>query len=173
MKKHTLITTALFSAIISGSVSAADGTLNFTGIITDKACKVDTSSANQTVNMGSIAATSFASAGSTASAARFTINLTDCPAAATSASVHFDGPMASGNSNLLALSSGQTATNVGVGIYEQNSNTLIPLGNASAPITLSSTSTNALNFIAKYVSTASAVGAGSANAAATFTVAYN
>ncbi|MDF7788623.1 fimbrial protein [Pantoea stewartii] len=173
MKNITLITSALFAAAISGSASAADGTINFTGKIADTACTVDPASANQTVNMGEVAASSFKSAGATASAARFTINLTNCPAAATSASVRFDGPLASGNGNLLALSSGQTATNVGVGIYEQDSNTLIPVGSASAPVKLSSASINALNFIAKYVSTAEKVSAGSANAAATFTVAYN
>ncbi|MEB7538539.1 fimbrial protein [Pantoea anthophila] len=173
MKKLRLIATTLAAVSICGTASAADGTVNFTGTIRDTACTVDTASANQTVNLGTVAATSFGSAGATASSTRFTINLTGCPAAVTSASIRFDGPLASGNSNLLALSSGQTATNVGVGIYQQDSSTLIPVGRASAPVTLSSTGTNALNFIAKYVSTAAAVGAGSANAVATFTVAYN
>ncbi|RWR01119.1 fimbrial protein [[Pantoea] beijingensis] len=174
MKKFTLIATATLAAVsICGTASAADGTINFTGSIRDTACTVDTASANQTVNLGNIATTSFGSAGSSASSARFTINLTDCPAAITSASIRFDGPLASGNSNLLALSSGQTATNVGVGIYEQNSTTLIPVGSPSDAVTLSATGINAINFLAKYVSTAAVVGAGSANAVATFTVAYN
>lgn len=173
MKKIALITATLAAASISNLSTAADGTVNFTGTIRDTACTVDTASANQTVNLGTVAATSFGSSGATASSSRFTINLTGCPAAVTSANIRFDGPLASGNSNLLALSSGQTATNVGVGIYQQDSTTLIPVGTASAPVTLSSTGTNALNFIAKYVSTASTVGAGSANAVATFTVAYN
>lgn len=171
MKKLTLI--AAVAVSICGTASAADGTVNFTGTIRDTACTVDTASATQTVNLGTVAATSFGSAGSTASSTRFTINLTGCPTAVTSASVRFDGPLATGNSSLLALSSGQTATNVGVGIYQQDSSTLIPIGSASAAVTLSSTATNALNFIAKYVSTAATVGAGSANAVATFTVAYN
>ncbi|KTS72224.1 fimbrial protein [Pantoea stewartii] len=173
MKSITLITSALLAAAICGSASAADGTINFTGSITDTACKVDTAAANQTVSMGDVSASSFGSVGATASATRFTINLTGCPASATSARIRFDGPLASGNSNLLALSSGQTATNVAVGIYEQDSNTQIPIGTASAPVTLSSTATNALNFIAKYVSTGASVGAGTANASATFSVAYN
>lgn len=173
MKNIPLITIAIFSAAVCVNASAADGTINFTGSITDTACTVDAASATQTVNMGDIATNSFGSAGATASSTRFTINLSGCPAAATSASVRFDGPLNSSNSKLLALSSGQTATNIGVGFYEQDSNTLIPVGSASAPVKLSAASTNALNFIAKYVSTAATVGAGSANAAATFTVAYN
>ncbi|ADO08192.1 fimbrial protein [Pantoea agglomerans] len=173
MKKISLIAVALAAAGISSMASAADGTVNFTGTIRDTACTVDTASANQTVNLGTVAATSFGSSGATASSSRFTINLTGCPAAVTSANIRFDGPLSSGNSDLLALSSDQTATNVGVGIYQQDSTTLIPVGRASAPVTLSTTGTNALNFIAKYVSTAATVGAGSANAVATFTVAYN
>ncbi|WP_347449278.1 fimbrial protein [Pantoea stewartii] len=173
MKKLRFMATALAAISLCGTASAADGTINFTGTIRDTACTVDTASANQTVNLGTVAATSFGSAGSTASASRFTINLTGCPTAVTTASIRFDGPLASGNSNLLALSSGQTATNVGVGIYQQDSATLIPVAKASAPVTLSSTGTNTLNFVAKYVSTAATVGAGSANAVATFTVAYN
>lgn len=173
MKKLRFMATALAAISLCGTASAADGTINFTGTIRDTACTVDTASANQTVNLGTVAATSFGSAGSTAAASRFTINLTGCPTAVTTASIRFDGPLASGNSNLLALSSGQTATNVGVGIYQQDSATLIPVAKASAPVTLSSTGTNTLNFVAKYVSTAATVGAGSANAVATFTVAYN
>lgn len=173
MKKIILFAAVLAATGIGGTASAADGTVNFTGTIRDTACTVDTASANQTVNLGTIAATSFTTAGSTASAARFTINLTGCPAAVTSANIRFDGPLASGNSSLLALSSGQTATGVGVGIYQQDSATLISMARPSASVTLSSTGTNALNFIAKYVSTAATVGAGSANAVASFTVAYN
>ncbi|SCC68711.1 fimbrial protein [Kosakonia oryziphila] len=172
MKKITFITIAL-AAGVCGTALAADGTINFTGNISDTACKVDTASANQTVNLGSVSANSFAAAGATASSTRFTINLTDCPAAVTSASTRFDGPLASGNSNLLALSSGQTTTGVGVGIYEQDSTTLIPVGNVSAPVTLATTGTNALNYIAKYVSTDATVGAGTANTVAAFTVTYN
>lgn len=173
MNKTGFIAAAFVAVSICGTASATDGTINFTGTIKDTACTVDTASANQTVNLGTVAATSFGSAGATASSSPFTINLTGCPKAVTSASIRFDGPLAIGNTNLLALSSGQTATNVGVGIYQHNSATLIPVGIASAPVTLSSTGTNTLNFVAKYVSTAATVGAGSANAVATFTVAYN
>lgn len=173
MKKIVLITTALATAGICNLATAADGTVNFTGTILDTACKVDTASANHTVDLGSVAATSFGASGATASHSRFTINLTDCPTAVKSASIRFDGPQASGNSNLLALNSDQTAKNVGVGIYQQDNTTLIPVGTNSAPVTLSATETNTLGFIAKYVSTASTVEAGSANAVATFTVTYN
>lgn len=173
MKKTDFIAAAFVAVSICGTASAADGTINFTGAIKDAACTVDTASVNQTVNLGTVAATSFGASGATASSTPFTIKLTGCPKAVTSASIRFDGPLFNANTKLLALSSGQTATNVGVGIYQQDSTTLIPVGIASAPVTLSSTETNTLNFIAKYVSTAATVGAGSANASASFTIAYN
>nr|WP_241391464.1 fimbrial protein [Serratia proteamaculans]ULG18709.1 fimbrial protein [Serratia proteamaculans] len=152
---------------------AADGTINFTGNITDTACTVDTASTNQTVNLGTVATTAFSAAGSTASPTRFTINLNTCPAAVKSANVRFDGNTNSANSNILALNSDQTATNVGVALYEQNSSTLIPVGNPTENVTLSSTNSNTLTYIAKYYSTATPVTAGTANSTATFTIAYN
>lgn len=164
---------AFTTLCITFSASAADGTVNFTGNISDTTCAVDTNSSSQTVDLGTVSTNSFSAAGATASVARFSINLTGCPSSVTSSSIRFDGPAASGNSNLLALTSGQTATNVGVGIYQQDSTTLIPLGKPSAPYSISSTGPNVLNFVAKYVSTAKNVGPGSANAAATFTITYN
>jgi major type 1 subunit fimbrin (pilin) len=172
MNKITLIATvaALFSAQY---VSAADGTINFTGNITDTACVVDASSASQTVALGTVSNTAFSGSGSTAAPARFTIDLTTCPAAVNMAKVRFDGTTASGNPSVLRLNSGQTATNVGVAIYEQDSSTLIPIGTASAGMTLSSSGTNTMAFIAKYIATGATVGAGSANATTTFTITYS
>lgn len=173
MKKLALIA-ALAATGLCPTAFAADGTINFTGSIRDTACTVNTGSATQTVNLGTVAASAFGAAGSQASARQFAITLTNCPSAVTSASIRFDGPLASGNSSLLGLTSGTgVATGVGVGIYEKDSTTLIPIGQASSAVTLSSTGSNTLNFIAKYVSTAATVGPGAANAAATFTVAYN
>lgn len=172
MNRFTLIATAaaLFSAQYA---NAADGTINFTGSITDTACTVNTSSTNQTVALGTVSSTSFSGAGSTASSSRFTIELTTCPSAVNTAKVRFDGPTATGNSSILGLNAGQSATNVGVAIYEQNSTTLIPVGTASAGVTLSSTGTNEMVYIAKYMATDTTVGAGSANATTTFTITYS
>lgn len=152
---------------------ASDGTINFTGTITDTACTVDTSSANQTVNLGTVARTGFTAVGSTSAATKFTIGLTSCPSSVTAARVKFDGIANSTNSNLLSLNSDQTATNVGVGIYEQDGSTLIPLATQSASKTISSTATNTLTYVAKYYAVATPVGAGSANSTATFSIVYN
>ncbi|MGP2446641.1 fimbrial protein [Pantoea ananatis] len=173
MKYLSIIVTTLISALNANFATAYDGTINFTGSVTDTACTVDAASANQTVNLGNISSSSFGSAGSTAAATRFTIDLTGCPAAAKSASVRFDGTVAKGNSSILSLSSGQTATNLGVGIYQQDSSTLIPIGSSTPSIPLTSSGTNSLTYIAKYYAISTPVAAGTANATATFTIAYN
>ncbi|KFK92345.1 MULTISPECIES: fimbrial protein [unclassified Serratia (in: enterobacteria)] len=171
MKKTLLIATlaALFSA---QSANAADGVINFTGNVTDTACTVDSASANQTVDLGTVSTSAFSGAGSTASPTRFTISLTTCPVAANSAKVRFDGKTAAGNSAIIGLNSGQTAGNIGVAIYEDNSSTLIPVGSPSAAKTLTSTGVNEMTYIAKYMATGTSVSAGSANATATFTITY-
>lgn len=173
MKKLSLFVSVVTSALISSAAFAADGTINFTGSVTDTACTVDTASANQTVNLGTVAASSFTAAGSTAAAARFSINLTNCPAAAKTASVRFDGLTASGNSSILSLNTGQTAKNLGVGLYQQDSSALIPIGSSTPSVTLTTTGTNTLTFIAKYYAISTPVGVGTANATAAFTVTYN
>lgn len=159
---------------LHGAANAADGTINFTGTITDVACTVDTSSASQTVNLGTVSSKAFTASGSTAAPTRFGITLTNCPATATKASVKFSGPTNSANTSILALTSGSdTATGVGIGIYEQDATTLIPVGSTSASKTLSSDANTTLNYIAKYVSTAASVGTGTANATSDFTIVYN
>jgi major type 1 subunit fimbrin (pilin) len=173
MKNRSLFATAITSAVISCSALAADGNIIFTGSITDSACKVYTASANQTVNMGTVATSSFGAAGATAGAARFSISMMDCPASAKTASIRFDGPVHSGNSSVLSLSSGQTAKNLGVVLYQIDSTTPIPIGSPTPSVQLTTSGTYTFDFIAKYFALSTPVGAGTANANATFTVAYN
>ena len=107
----------------------------------------------------------------TAAAKRFNIVLKSCPASVTSASIRFDGATNTANPSILALTSGQTATNVGVALYEQDSATLIPVGSSSASVTLLEDVNNTLTYFAKYMATGT-VGAGTANASTSFTVTY-
>lgn len=157
----------------SSTLYAADGTINFTGNITDTACKVDPGSANQTVNLGTVSTSALETAGTTASPTRFSIVLSDCPASVTSAHVRFDGPASPANHQVLALNSGQTATNVGVALYEADSNTMIPVGEQSKSVNLTAESNNTLHYFAKYYATADKVTAGTANSTTAFTIVYN
>lgn len=174
MNKKLIAIAILAGASFASVAQAADGTINFTGNITDAACTVTPGTANQTVSLGTVSSTAFSAAGDEVGPTRFSINLTSCPASATSATVKFDGLADTSNSDLLAVTTGAgAATGVGVGIYEENSSTLIPVASASASKALSTTADTTFNFIAKYVATVSAVTAGTANAVSDFTISYN
>lgn len=175
MNKKLIFTAVLVGSAFASVAHAADGTINFTGAIIDTACTVTPATATQTVALGSVNKTAFSGAGSSASPTKFSITLTSCPASVTTATVRFDGPTSAANSALLAItpSAGTEAKNVGVGIYEQNASTLIPVATASASKTLSTTADTTFNFVAKYVATAATVEAGPANAVSDFTVSYN
>ena len=171
MKKIALIS-AILSLSVFQAANAADGVISFTGSITGTACVVDTSAIAQPVNLGTVATTAFSGgSGATAAAKRFNIVLKSCPASVTSASIRFDGATNTANPSILALTSGQTATNVGVAIYEQDSATLIPVGSSSASVTLLEDVNNTLTYFAKYMATG-VVGAGSAKSSTSFTVTY-
>lgn len=165
-------------AIISGSAfasvaHAADGTINFTGNILDAACTVSSATKNQTVPLGDVSRTAFAAVGDTAAPTHFSIVLQNCPATVTNASVKFDGPIDAANSNLLALTPATgIATGVGIGIYEQDASTLIPIATDSASKVLTTTADTQFDFIAKYVATSAAVTMGPADAATNFTITY-
>ncbi|WP_044611900.1 fimbrial protein [[Enterobacter] lignolyticus] len=166
---------SLVSAILSLSVlqvaNAADGMINFTGNITGTACVVDTTSV--AVDLGTVSASAFSGgAGTTAAAKRFNIVLKSCPASISSASIRFDGTTNTINPSILALSTGEPASNVGVAIYEQDNATLIPIGSASADVALLADVNNTLTYFAKYMSTGTTVGVGSARSSTAFTVTY-
>ncbi|MBB1581302.1 fimbrial protein [Serratia sp. OS31] len=181
MKKTLLVTTLAATAILStSSAFAADGTVNFTGSITDTACVVDTASANLTVPLGKISAKAFGAAGATGPATKFTLVVKSCPEVAT-AKVNFDGIPVSGDNNVLALTTGTgVATGVGVQISDKDGNP-VPLRGLSGsydlkkgdPADTAKDVTNALDFTARYIATAASVGAGIANTSANFTIVYN
>ena len=81
MKLNVLATSlVLSSALFSGATLAADGTVHFRGEVIDSTCTVTTDTSNQTVNIGRVAATTFAGIDSTASVKDFHIRLEGCPA---------------------------------------------------------------------------------------------
>lgn len=168
-----------FAALLAATLGmipvaqAADGTINFTGTITDATCTVNTASKNQTVNLGNVNSSVFSASGDVAAATAFTIGLSNCPVTVSTARVSFDGTAHTGNGNILALTSGVgVATNVGVALYEQDGITLIPLYSLSAPTLIPTGGAVTLRFVAKYMATALSVTAGTANAVTNFTITY-
>lgn len=83
------------------------------------------------------------------------------------------GAADSRNTDLLALTAGESdASGIGIALYDQNK-TLIPLGQESDVVTLSPGQASAhLQFYARYLADGGAVTPGDANASATFILAY-
>lgn len=157
----------------AATAQAADGTIQFNGTIIDAACTVTPASAGQTVTLGQVSDSALSSVGATAAATAFQIDLTSCPAAATTAAIKFDGTPYQGDNSALELTNvSGVATGVGIEIRDAD-NSVLPLFTASNPVTLSQTGTNSLKFSAAYVAKSATVTAGPADATATFSVIYN
>lgn len=176
--KHTLLASALFvSATLVGSAQAATGTITITGSIIDKGCDIQAGSQSLDVDLGTVDASTFeGKVGSTLGSAPLKIALTGCPeTGVTGVSVVFDGPASTDNTELLAITAGETsAKGVGVAFYESDSSTLIPLHKPSAVNAVAEGQTDVtLNYVAKYMSTADTVVGGGADATANFTLIYN
>lgn len=153
------------------AAQAADGTINFTGEIIASGCDVNGGPAPTiNVNLGRVAASTFHAVGDTASPTPFTISLTDCPPALTSASVKFDGNVDSVNSDLLAITG--TATGVGVLIADDRAVEIPVFGESHTyPIDAESHSVD-MGFTARLESTDAVVGEGLITAVSQFTINY-
>ncbi|EOV9015133.1 fimbrial protein [Cronobacter muytjensii] len=157
------------------AASTGEGQVNFTGEILDSACEVVNSlSSPLQVDLGKISKTVFSGVGSTATPTSFALQLKNCPAAVTAASVTFGGSASTDNDKVLALSSGTgVASGVGIQLLDASGSPL-DLYTASSEYTLKSgTETNDLAFGARYIQTAATVTAGKADSTSTFTVTYN
>lgn len=176
MKKNIIATLIATSSIFAiSNAFAADGTIDFTGEITDQACELATGSDVFTVNLGKVSKTALPSTGSTAAATKFTIKLKNCPQTVTSATVKFDAISYAGDNNVLELTdptANTTAKNVGIQIQDVTGAT-VPLFAESSDYELKQNTVNNLDFTARYIAMSDAVGVGQANSTATFTINYN
>ncbi|QIK12704.1 type 1 fimbrial protein [Leclercia sp. 29361] len=162
--KHAVPLALLFC---SATAFASDGTITFTGTITDTSCTISTS--NVTVDFGTVAASAFKAKGDTTGGRAFQLTLTDCPYE--SATVRFDGN-ADAEGKLFQVDSGaDNASNVGIAIYDANNVQVLPNSPSSAYV-LSKTAANTLNFSAKLQSTADTVNVGNIAATSNFTIVY-
>lgn len=162
--KHAVPLALLFC---SATAFASDGTITFTGSITDTACTISTT--NVTVDFGTVAASAFAAKGDSTGGRAFQLTLTNCPFE--SATVRFDGN-ADAEGKLFKVDSGTgKASDVGIAIYDANNLQVLP-NTPSSAYTLSKTAANTLNFSAKLQSTAATVTAGDISATSNFTIVY-
>lgn len=163
MKKN-LIALALVAGSAFVGVANANGTITMTGSITDATCNVGT---DVSMDFGTVGANGMPVVGDATGATPFQIALTGCPTD-TDVAVKFSGTPDTNNGDLIATSG--DAEGVAVGIYEANGTTRIPVGVESATKTV--TGAASLDFIAKYVRTATVV-PGDADALVDFTLVYN
>lgn len=176
MKKNLLVSLIAASSFFAvNNALAADGTIDFTGEITDQACELASGSDALKVNLGKVSKKALPSAGSTAAATKFTIKLINCPTTVTSASVKFDATSYPGDDSVIELKdAGKSGVATGVGIQiTDNANTVVPLFTASKTYPLKDGVENNLDFRARYIAQTANVGVGLANANATFTINYN
>lgn len=163
----------MVTSMFAGTASASDGAIHFTGRIIDAGCAIDTADMSQTIAFGEISKSAFQVAGDTAAAIRFSVRLSACPATLLSADMRFDGPADATDNRLLAVNGG--ASGIAIGIFEQDSTTLIPIRSRSSSVSLTPGNSGTLEFVAKYMATGApaAIVVGDANATSQFTVSYN
>jgi len=175
--KKTIISSLLAVAALAPVASfAADGTINFTGTVTDQTCTITgDNGTNYTVNLPKVGASSLASAGNKAGATPFSIKLSNCSTSATGARANFEiGANVDTSSGYLKnTSTGSTAaTNVQIGLAAQDG-TEIKL-NATQPTTFFPITNKAANltYLAQYVANGGAAGAGAVTTNVQYTIVY-
>ncbi len=179
MKKVLLPIAALTLTLASVQAFAADGTVSFTGNITQSGCSV-TNATNKTITvaMGNYSSSALSTANQEAGPRPFEIDLTKC--ATGSIKVRFDGTAVSGFPNLLKLTStGATSTDpsatVGIKITDLASGAAYTIGDTSSAVPFQATdSTGALNIklAARYHAFATGTPSGAANATTDFSIEY-
>ncbi|MGU3523329.1 fimbrial protein [Enterobacteriaceae bacterium C23F] len=115
--KNFKIEAILISALFSGAVFAGDPvTLNITGNVVASPCEISSDSITKTIDLGNgspLQAGSFQTAGSASDWVSFKINLINCPASTTKATIQFHGTPDADNPADMYKNTG-TATGVAV-----------------------------------------------------------
>lgn len=117
----TLIASIFTATMLSQSVMAADnGTLTFSGSITDQACTVPTDQMTRQIDMAAISPEILADAEEHESVGEsaFTFNVTGCPSALNNVGIQFE--FTPDGTNNQYLNNTGTATGVAYGITDKN-----------------------------------------------------
>ncbi|MGR2663374.1 fimbrial protein [Chromobacterium haemolyticum] len=170
MKKAVAL--ALISgAMVPGLALAADGNMSFTGNVTANTCVIN--SPDLTIDMGDVPASALATPGARAGQTRFEIALTGCTEGVAKVAAKFESGTADLSTGRLGLTADvNQAKNVQIAIYDmadaENKFGQAPPTSSYQDI-ISGSAT--LRYSAWYVATGVAT-VGTANAAATYTLAY-
>lgn len=169
---RTLVLMAGLGTLSPTSADLGAVNLYMRATVVSNACSVSTDSINKTVNLGVWATKQFVETPTPPQLVRFTINLEDCGPGASGVRLSWNGTALTNNSELFALTSGSTATNVGVEVLDFNRKR-IPPGYTTPAYGLTANSSNvSIPFYARYVRSGGAVTAGTANSMAVFTLDY-
>ncbi|QZY66611.1 type 1 fimbrial protein (plasmid) [Providencia rettgeri] len=140
--------------------------------LVSNACSVSTDSINKTVSLGVWATKQFVETPTPVPLVRFTINLEDCGPAVSGVKLSWNGTAHASNNELFALTSGSTATNVGVELLDWNRKRIAPGYTTPVYGLTANASRVSIPFYTRYVRAGGSVTAGTANSMATFTLEY-
>lgn len=177
----TVISGLLMGMFAQGALAAVDGTITFTGKVTDAPCTVSTSNLNQTVILGQIktADVTGADRADLKHKTPFQINLQNCSPTLSDGTTSWNKMAVTFTDNADAsnttsvLNNSGSARGVSVGLQNQNG-TDITLGTASADINAATSLTSqVLPFYAHFVKVGTEAGTpGTVEAKSDFVVSY-
>ena len=188
MGKYTaLCGSSLLIVMAAATAQAADGQVEFTGVINDNPCTINSESVKKAVDMGQVRIADFphtVGAVATAGATPFSISLENCSGSTLkNASIKFSGQQAGTDATVLGMTGDNQVPGVGIQINDARTGNKLPLNTASNDYVLRPQS-NTFDFTASYVrlvaDTAASgetpgvrgIGTGKVNALASFDVTY-
>ena len=186
-KYTALCGSTLLIAMAAATAQAADGQVEFTGVVNDNACTINSESVKKSVDMGQVRIADFPNtvgAVATAGATPFSISLENCSGSTLkNASIKFSGQQAGTDATVLGMTGDNQVPGVGIQINDARTGNKLPLNTASNDYVLRPQS-NTFDFTASYVrlvaDTAASgetpgvrgIGTGKVNALASFDVTY-
>jgi major type 1 subunit fimbrin (pilin) len=172
--KKTILASLFAAAMLPAFAFAADGTVNFTGEVTQTTCVPATGSTTQNVILNKISASALAD-GKLHGYKDFTISLVNCGSTSKSVAVQFDGTT---NVDFVTgylkntMTGSTAATNVEIALADSNFTTLkLPVG-TSVPVTTQADGTAIIPMYAAYVQNGGTAGAGQIASSTTFSIIY-
>ncbi|WP_027816613.1 fimbrial protein [Paraburkholderia bannensis] len=171
---HKLTTAvAILASVATTGAFAADATLTFSGTILPASCTIDSTTANQTINLGSASVADFPAVGATKNPQAFNMQLTDCTTSA-KVSMNVAGTM---DTVASVLKNTGTATQIGVQLLQASAvgattGTPITLNSAINLGTVDATNSMTIPMVAQLYRIG-AMTAGSITTTATVNFTYN
>ncbi|MGH8053065.1 MAG: fimbrial protein [Stenotrophomonas sp.] len=174
MRKITLLS-ILMLAVAPMAASAADGTITFTGKITDKTCDITTGAGKDfTVPLPTVSTSSLAAAGAVAARTPFAINLSQCSPGQVGTYFESGTTVDQSSGRLNNQLTTNAAGNVQIQLVGGNGNALPVLlaQPNSQMVTVDGDGNATLNYFAEYYATAAAT-AGDLSTSVQYTIIYN